>query len=191
MSTKKSSTRKLTASQLRAFRSQVAALKRKGLVSPKIDARSQKPTRYMLEQVKKYADVLNGHATVLKVPKDVRDELKSAYAVKRGRVVIPTTGSETAHYSKKRGVTKTTRIGKNKGTVRVHVYENLDQLRVKEGPGVRYAVPFAGGQRYRFEKFDELYRFMKEGYASYKEWWRYVELEEWSLAAENAEAAKR
>lgn len=52
----------------REFKSAVAKLKKLGLVSKKTDARKQKPTRYMRNIVRQFADVLKGEAQVFTIP---------------------------------------------------------------------------------------------------------------------------
>lgn len=84
-------TKKLTGSQLKAFRSKVARLKDQGLVSKRVDARSQKPTRYMLDTVnKRFAGVLSGKDKVVHVPKKKdADQFKARFDTKGKSVIIP------------------------------------------------------------------------------------------------------
>lgn len=66
------------AQALREFRSKVAKLKAKGIVSAKVDARSQKATKYMRAKVRKFEDVLSGEAIAVKAKKAVREKYTSA-----------------------------------------------------------------------------------------------------------------
>lgn len=81
---------------LRAFRSQVAALKKKGLVSKRVDARSQKPTRYMREKVKKLEPVLSGQMVGIKLKPDVLKQYRDAggFQIVNKRLVLPKDQSE-------------------------------------------------------------------------------------------------
>jgi hypothetical protein len=74
---------------LRAFRSSVAKLKRKGIVSPRVDARSQRATRYMRAKVRKFNDVLEGRAIAVPAPRAVREQYSSKDLLEtRGRFLI-------------------------------------------------------------------------------------------------------
>lgn len=81
----------LSGQALKSYRHNLSILKKKGLVSPKIDARSHKPTRYMLAKIKSLKNVLEGREKALKVSQ------KSARAYKedpnirivRNRVIVP------------------------------------------------------------------------------------------------------
>ncbi|MDE2101029.1 MAG: hypothetical protein KGL39_27530 [Patescibacteria group bacterium] len=77
--------------ELKEFRHDVAILKRKGLIDKQIyDARSVKPTKYLKSQIKKFADVIAGKATPVKVNKaKAKDYARQGYTVKNGRVVVP------------------------------------------------------------------------------------------------------
>jgi len=59
---------------LKDFRHKVSQLKKKGIVSAKVDARSQRATRYMRSKVRKFEDVLSGHAIAVKAPKKIREK---------------------------------------------------------------------------------------------------------------------
>lgn len=94
---------KLTGRQLKTFRSQVARLKDKGLVSKRVDARSQKPTRYMQELVnKRFAGVLSGKDKVVHVPKRAdAKEFGQRFDTKGKAVIVPNAKGEKLRYSKK------------------------------------------------------------------------------------------
>lgn len=68
----------LNAQALREFRSKVAKLKKKGVVSKRVDARKQEATKYMRAKVRKYEDVLSGHAVAVKAPKQIREKYTSS-----------------------------------------------------------------------------------------------------------------
>lgn len=168
---------RLTGKNLVRFRSDVAKLKSKGLVGPRVDARKQRPTRYMREQVAKFRDVLSGKARVVKVPRKIAKEYEGTLRVKRSRVVIRTEKGESVRYDKKIGkvTTKRQSYGKN---IRKVIIPNPtgDPDKLPQGKQYRYTIPFANGGRFTFPTLAELRRFM-EGYGTYKNWGRYVEVE--------------
>lgn len=171
------SSRKLTGAQLKKFRSDVARLKAKGLVGKRVDARSQKPTRYMREQVKQYQDVLDGKAKVLTVPKrkDAR-QFADTNRTKFNKVIVKAKPDETVSYSAKEKDIRITRRVKDKKVTR-HIYAESPKSRIKEGQ--LFVIPI-GNTRQRFDTWDDLVLFM-EPYETnpknpYKEWQRYVEI---------------
>ena len=76
---------------IKQVRREVSALKKAGLVSPKIDARSYVPSRYMLEKLRKNADVIEGKVSVVKAPKNVRRKYaeKGIFEERGGALIIP------------------------------------------------------------------------------------------------------
>lgn len=83
-------------STIRAFRSAVAKLKRKGLLDPSIDARSAKPTRSLERKVNELQHVINGDAVAVKLSREeTRKKKEQGYRVVKpkgqpARVIIPT-----------------------------------------------------------------------------------------------------
>lgn len=73
------------------FRSDIAKLKRLGIVSKRTDARKVEPSRYRRGQISKFFDVLVGTKTVVKAPKTVRRKYadKGLYEERGGFLVIP------------------------------------------------------------------------------------------------------
>jgi hypothetical protein len=57
---------------LRTVRHEVSVLKKAGIVSHKINARSYLPSRYMLSKIKKNVDILTGEAVPVPAPRKVR-----------------------------------------------------------------------------------------------------------------------
>lgn len=76
---------------IRQVRSEVAALKKAGLVSSKIDARTYQPSRYMLEKIRKNADVLEGKSVAVKASKKVRRKYaeKGIFEERGGALIVP------------------------------------------------------------------------------------------------------
>ena len=81
----------LSGQALKDFRHSVAVLKRKGLVSKRVDARSQNATRYMRQKVRDLTPVIEGNAIAVKAPKAVRQQYKDSGVldVKYNRVIAP------------------------------------------------------------------------------------------------------
>jgi hypothetical protein len=169
----------LHGTELRKFRSDVAKLKASGLVGPRVDARSQKPTRYMRDQVRQYRDVIEGRAKVVKLPRDQAKRYEGTLRVKRSRAVVPVESkAERVTYSKKDRAIVTQRMAFERRIRKVVRPRPRDISDLPTGPNLRYSIPF-GQQRGRFTFDDpkELARFM-QGYGSYNDWIRYVEIEE-------------
>lgn len=182
--------RKLTGSQLKEFRKSVAKLKQLGLVSKKIDARSQKPTRYMRGQIeKRFAGVLSGKAAVVKVPNaKVRKQFKpregeetGLYDVKNGYVIVPIEqGQKKPRFNK--------RTKKIESTVELYgrkskrTYERVNADTAKEisnsNPNVRYTVQTAWGALVSFDNYEDLEAFMysyeTRGKNPFKNWREFV-----------------
>jgi len=82
--------KKQQAAHLKAFRSQVAALKRKGIVGKNIDARSANPTKALKATIRTFSDVIDRTARVFKIGgKKAKQYAAMGYRVKRGRVALP------------------------------------------------------------------------------------------------------
>lgn len=190
--------KKLSGSQLKKFRSDVAKLKAKGLLSPRIDARKQKPTRYMQGRVAEFQDVLEGRAKVVKVPKrkgvkkrDDYERLRETFRVTRGHVVVPANTKANVSISRKTGeVTKTERINgrKVKSTFRGQGFEAT--IKAPRGKNVLYRIEFGGGQKMTFDNYDDLVAFMHPYETKvinpFKEWQKYVEV----VSIEDGEAGE-
>lgn len=178
------SSKKLTNAQLKKFRSDVAKLKAKGLVSAKVDARKQAPTKYMKSQVKKFTDVLEGKAKVAHVPK--RADAKAfaeKFRVKGKSVIIPAKPDEHIAYSKKNKAFSATRRTKSGKKITREIYS---QSPSKSRPpsnakNVLYVIPLGnnGEQRQSFDSWEDLVLFM-EPYETkknpYKDWEEHVEI---------------
>lgn len=80
---------------IRAFRSAIAELKRKGLIDPAIDARSVKPTRSFEKKISTFRHVLNKDAVSVKLSKEeTRKKKQQGFKVVKvkgqaPRVIIP------------------------------------------------------------------------------------------------------
>lgn len=144
---------------LRQFRSDVAKLKKLGLVSKKTDARKQQPTRYMRSLVRSFADVLKGEAKVFSVPQKESTIYKEAgHRVKNKKVVIPTPHGEKVRRGKTvEGVPSYVTSGR--GIKREHHVFPQEHLRAKLLARIQKLKPLKKG---------EFYAFRFKGYMSYR-----------------------
>lgn len=86
---------KKSGKNLREFRREVAALKKAGIVSPRVVASKQEPTRYMQRKVRSFADVLRGEVVAVKAPKAIRRKYsEKGVFEERGSVLIVPRESE-------------------------------------------------------------------------------------------------
>jgi hypothetical protein len=139
---------------LKQFRKDLAKLKKKGLVSKKIDARSQTATRYMLGQVRKFADVLSGKAAVLTVPKHEKSYYKeTGHRTKGSKVVVQTPHGETARRSKPVNGIPAYQTSKGKSAPRIHTLTPFSQLEHWLRQTVVNAPPRKKGEVYGFKFF--------------------------------------
>jgi hypothetical protein len=74
---------------LREFRKEVSELKKVGVLSPRVKASKQRPTRYMLGRLKRFADVIRGEV----IPVPAAPEIRHRYRDKgvfeeRGRFIM-------------------------------------------------------------------------------------------------------
>lgn len=159
-------------------RKALSRLKKLGLFK----GRTDKPSRYGLAQIKKFAAVLRGDAKVVKVPRKVAKEYRDQYRVKGDRVVIPSPKGEKVRYNKRRGEITRTREG-----VSARMPRNVNSpLDLPRGPNIRYVVPLSGGHvRLRWDDYDQLVKDMtqyeqgrKGAGQGYANWWKYVEIED-------------
>lgn len=111
---------RLQGAALREFRRNVAKLKHAGGVSKRVDARKQRPTRYMTSKVKRLEPVLRGEA-VLVPRKKLRPDILADYERTHGRegrnVVIRKQVAEKVHV--RRGMPELERVLADTGEKRV------------------------------------------------------------------------
>lgn len=181
MSSKKRRAGQLPPGFIRKFRSDVAKLKDKGLVSARVDARAQKPTRYMKKQVEKFRDVIEGRAAVVNVPRADAKKFRDAFKTKGTHVVVPKVKGERVRYDRNSGTIYgyATQYGERYKRARLGTVESAADL--PQGPGVRYTLPLSGGQQMvtmddpvQFFNFVSPY---ETGPRPYKDIWRYVIVE--------------
>jgi hypothetical protein len=83
--------------EIKAFRHQVSVLKSKGLISKRVDARKQKPTRYMKSKIAKLKPILDGTAAGVKVRPDLLRQYREAgFNTLMGRVIVEKRPEEMA-----------------------------------------------------------------------------------------------
>lgn len=137
---------------IRAYRSKVAILKKKGLIKSSIDARSHKPTSYMLTQIKRFQEIIDGKAIAVKTPtRKIAKEYSDLKDVKFDRVIMRTQSGEKGRYTKD-GI-KVNRKSSFKGledTIEVLTPRSpstLPSLPRKKGKTYKYAIPFKRGDQ--------------------------------------------
>lgn len=76
---------------IRQVRSEVARLKKVGIISQRINAAKYVPTRYMLSKLKKNADILSGESVALKATKAVRKKYqeKDLFDIRGQAIIVP------------------------------------------------------------------------------------------------------
>jgi hypothetical protein len=204
----KRSSGKPRATSLRAFRSDVAALKKAGLISSRVDARKQQPTRHMKAQLKRFANVLDGTAKAVRVPRAKAREYADIKDVKFDRVImriapgddVRWSASQEAIIAKRRG--RFPGIKSQREILRPRSEDTLPPLPKsykKKGKYYRYtyAVPIRIGNRIERLYFDsekDLARFMSTyekpqnpKRRAWKNWREYVEVMELEVTKELAE----
>lgn len=159
------SSKSLTGSQLRKFRSEVAALKARGLTSKRVDARSQKPTRYMLGQVAKFKPVLEGRAQVITTKKaggksaiENARQYENVLARKGRHLVVPIAKGETARFDAKTGTVK--KYGKAPNGQRyssdITPAMGSTSRTFPQGPNIRYRIPLGNHGSITFDSLQDL-----------------------------------
>jgi hypothetical protein len=180
---------KLAQAERRKFVSDVAKLKKAGLVSAKVDPRKQDATDYMKRQIRKYNDVISGKAQSVKI-KATKDksvaQIKKEYSQfksKGERIVVPVRKGDKVTFSTKRGLGTTRRAyGK---LFRVQYIKNLNtpdmaQLKELQSKGYSFSIGFRnhvmGTTTYRYwSNPEEMSRDMAQ-YNNYKDWQKYIEI---------------
>lgn len=181
----KSSRQALTGADLKKFRRAVSELKAKGLVSKRVDARSQKPTRYMRGQVKAFSDVLEGKAKVIHTPKRSQaKEFEGALRVKGKSVVVPVTNkAERVRYNAKKNEISSSSTENGQRMRKLIRKAELDLYDIKtypRGKNVFYRMPFAHGSYLQFdtpeELFAEMFKYETKTHNPFKDWQKYVQI---------------
>jgi hypothetical protein len=149
--------------KIKAFRHNIAVLKRKGLVSKKIDARSIKPSSHYNNVIKNFSAVLGGTATAVKLPKQLREQYKAVgYKSAFDKVLIEHQKGEKVVVT--HGKPKTTN---RHGIVKMDIpipFHDLDQYlrdlkeaKVKKSDDERYGFRFYGNNsRHLYDDFDDM-----------------------------------
>lgn len=157
----------------------LAKLKERGLFAGNV----RRPSKYAIKQTKVYKDVLDGRASVVKVPRNKAREYRDAFRVKGTSVVVSRGKTEKVRYNKKAGEIQSIRHDYGK-KIRKRILptkpEGLDQL-PKARKGQYYTIPFNRGstiERFTFESIDELRKFMSGYEDRWPNWEKYVEVEE-------------
>ncbi len=178
------STRKLPPDQLRKFRSDVAKLKAKGLTSPRVDARRQRPTRHMLEKVRTYGDVLAGKAKVVHTKTRAQaKEFGDLRHVGKSVVVPVVNKTEQVRYNPRTGeiVSMARENGRRiRKTIRAKALDLYDIKTYPRGKSMRYRMPFASGFYMQFDTpedlFAEMFKYETKSHNPYRNWQQFVQI---------------
>lgn len=175
----------LSGPALKKFRSDVAKLKKVELVGKKVDARSQRPTRYMREQVKKYSDVLAGKAKVIHTPKRAdAKEFAGSMRVKGKSVVVPIVNkSERVRYNSRTGEISSFARENGRTMRKVVKNKNIDLYDIKtypRGPNIRYRIPSPHGYLFQTDNveefFAEMFKYETKAHNPYKNIYAYAQI---------------
>lgn len=174
-----------TQAQRREFQKNLSVLKAKGLVSSKVDVRTQKPTRHMKAQIRKFEGVISGRDAVVKVPRGKAKDFDGKFDRKGNAVVVPKPQlGGTARYSKKAGdIVSSAKIPGGKIVSEYRRY-SLDELRKLEGPNVSFSVAVPRGtynEVWRKRTVAELASLFEDGsFRNFSGWARYVNVERYT-----------
>jgi hypothetical protein len=111
---------------IKSVRKDVAALKKAGIVSKRVDVRRYQPTRYMLNKIKQNADILKGEAIAVKAAPEIRKKYREAgtFETRGATIIVPKDrANQTAKIS--RGLVET-------------------RTRLKNGEERKIILPFKG-----------------------------------------------
>jgi len=149
--------------KIKEFRHNISVLKRKGLVSKAIDARSIKPSSHYNSVIKNFKPVLEGTATAVKLPKKLREQYKSVgYKSAFEKIIIPHGPNERVIVT--HGMPKTTN---SSGIVKMDIpvkFINLEQYlrdlkakNLKKKEDERWGFRFYGfNSRRTYDDFDDM-----------------------------------
>lgn len=144
-----------SAEQRRAFRHQVAVLKKRGLISKSVDARKALPTRDLKKTLKLFDDVLRGEARVFTLPASRAKEYKKIdYKVRRNKIVVPK--SEYVAKTKEHGF-----VVREKKQIAANAKATIDILPIRPDDveswlkhiETTHAKKLKGNQRYAFRYY--------------------------------------
>lgn len=112
---------------IRAFRSQLAVLKKKGLIAPDFNVRNARKTPENLKLVAKFQDVAEGRATTLKVKKsELKTFQKAGYRTAKGKVIVEKMPEQ--RIASRRGTSIAFRSRQGKGFSRILVNVKAEDL---------------------------------------------------------------
>jgi len=154
---------------------QLKTLKSLGLVSKRANLKN-KSTRIKL--LSKFSDVLQRRAKVVTVPKGfaIRQARKN-FRVQGMQIVVPHRKGEHVRIDRGGNITATRHIKGHR--VKRILHFGGEMPKPPRGKKFMFSVPFANGQKVRFDDLDALRAFMQP-YAekTYKDWQDYMEIEE-------------
>jgi hypothetical protein len=143
--------------ELKQFRHDVSILKRKGLLDKTIDARSIKPSKYLKSQIKRFASVLRGEASPVKVSRTTLANLKKrGIDVKSGRAIIPHQPGEKVRAT--RGTYKVVTPVKGGRIQRLDLALDVDDINqwLDDLSNNRYKIPKGDQLAFQFRGYNSL-----------------------------------
>lgn len=150
-------------SNIRAFRSAVAKLKRKGLLDPSIDARSVKPSRSLDKKLNALQHILDDDAeAVLLSPAETRKKKQQGYRVvkakgQKARVIVPIYDGE--------------KVSVKKGELVIHHKSGVEEINidvdVNNPESLRRWVRNNQKRIERMRKRNEVFAFKLKGFNSW------------------------
>lgn len=173
---RRSSPKSQRAKEIKAVRK----LRDAGLISKRVNVR-KKPTSAVKSALRKFADVVSGKASVIKVPPKVAKGLKGSVRTKGNLVIIEKQKGERLRYdAESEKIIGTRKVGKRHYTRRIE--RDLAGIKpARVGARRYYVVPFqrSGGDvdYLKFDDLAELENFMGEyEKRGYKNWKNYTEV---------------
>ncbi len=137
----------------------------------------------MRDQVKKFADVLNGRARAVTVPRSTGQEYAEAYRKKGRKVIVPAEKGETVFFDKKSGRIVATRKGYVKGQRLRREFVKSGEVEQPLPDGYQYVIPLGQGEQ-RFDTWADAVLFMTpyeagphRYYGALGDWTKYLIIE--------------
>jgi len=154
-------------------------LKKRGLFKGRV----RRPSRYGIKQTGVFGNVLADRAAVVKVPRSKLKDYKGAFTVRAGRVIIPRAKGEKVFFNPKSAQVESVRRESGKKIRSQYRPVDMNQLdTLPLGPGLFYVLPLGSHFHYRAKTLGDIKKFVFEYEAkyrrSYKNWQRYVRIEE-------------
>jgi hypothetical protein len=167
--------KRLSGQALKDANHAISKLRKAGLYSGK-KAIGQ-PTKYALNLIKKFSDVVKGLAKPVKVSRKTKEAYEKTFKTHGDKVIVPVKpqNSEIVRVvkSKQKGVPDEIRVygdqlsgARYSRTLTARIPGKSDKLRSQEGPGVFFLVPIRRGKKgttfQRFDRYDDAVYIIQE-----------------------------